>query len=70
MQEGLNASPELHAESDEQRSANECATEADPNARDRIDSLEIFGPRLPRSLLFASARPRELGRAWPDFFPT
>mmetsp|Transcript_10910 Transcript_10910/g.34477 ORF Transcript_10910/g.34477 Transcript_10910/m.34477 type:complete len:158 (+) Transcript_10910:17-490(+) len=42
MQEGLNASPELHAESDEQRSSNECATEADPNARDRIDSLEIF----------------------------
>ena len=60
MQEGLNASPELHAESDEQRSANECATEADPNARDRIDSLEIFGPSgaLPRSLLFASARRR------------
>jgi len=45
MSDGLNAAPELHAQSDERRTAQEYATESDPEARDAIDSLEIFGAR-------------------------
>mmetsp|Transcript_19967 Transcript_19967/g.64838 ORF Transcript_19967/g.64838 Transcript_19967/m.64838 type:complete len:159 (+) Transcript_19967:40-516(+) len=42
MPDGLNAAPELHAESDERRTQQDCATESDPEARDPIDALEIF----------------------------
>eukprot|EP00962_Isochrysis_galbana_P042329 scaffold15792_cov141-Isochrysis_galbana.AAC.4 len=49
MPDGLNAAPELHAESDERRTQQDCATESDPEARDPIDALEIFGA-LPHAI--------------------
>jgi hypothetical protein len=47
MADGLNAAPELHAASDERRTKQDCATESDPDARDLIDALEIFGALQP-----------------------
>jgi metal-sulfur cluster biosynthetic enzyme len=73
MSDGLNAAPELHAESDERRSQQDCAVESDPEARDPIDSLEIFGALPPafslvahQSRLFCRPAPAELIRGIKD----
>ena len=42
MSDGLNAAPTIYEAGKEQRSAEDRATEADPDQRDQVDSLEIF----------------------------